>query len=58
MVEHQGELVGALPLIGRRIFGPVSVGSLPGNIWASNGDLLISQRQYSKTILRLMTSPP
>jgi CelD/BcsL family acetyltransferase involved in cellulose biosynthesis len=54
VVEHHGELVGALPLIGRRILGPVSAGSLPGNIWASSGDLLISQRRDSETILRLI----
>lgn len=54
VVEHHGELVGALPLIGRRILGPFSVGSLPGNVWASSGDMLISQRRDSETILRLI----
>ncbi|HEX3727775.1 MAG TPA: GNAT family N-acetyltransferase, partial [Pirellulales bacterium] len=40
VVEHQGQLVAALPLIERRWIGR-KIGTLPGNQWSPAGDLLV-----------------
>jgi CelD/BcsL family acetyltransferase involved in cellulose biosynthesis len=42
-VVHDGQLVGALPLIETRLLG-LKVGGLPGNDWSPAGDLLVDQR--------------
>ncbi len=43
LVEHDGQLVGALPLMETRRFG-LKVGGLPGNDWSPAGDLVVDQR--------------
>jgi CelD/BcsL family acetyltransferase involved in cellulose biosynthesis len=40
VVEESGQLVAALPLVGRKLMG-MKVGVLPGNHWSSAGDLLL-----------------
>ncbi len=40
-VEHSGQLVAALPLVGIRLRGLLPVAGLPANPWSVNGDLLL-----------------
>lgn len=40
-VRQGSRLVGALPMVGRRLRHTVSVGDVPLNQWSANGDLLI-----------------
>jgi len=40
-VEDQGQLVAAIPLVGRRIHRLLNVGSMPCNDWSPGGELLI-----------------
>ena len=41
VVEHDGRMVAALPLIGRKLKGVLHVGSLPCNYWVSGGALML-----------------
>jgi CelD/BcsL family acetyltransferase involved in cellulose biosynthesis len=49
-VEEHGELLAALPLIGRRIGGVIDVASLPGNCWSSAGQLLVGHRTDDRAL--------
>lgn len=40
-VEEKGEMLAALPLIGRPVAGPLHVGDLTSNFWSANGDFLL-----------------
>ncbi len=43
LVERDGELVAALPLVGRRLGPLVEAAALPGNEWCPGGDLLLDE---------------
>lgn len=43
-VRQGSRLVGALPVIGRRLRRAIPVGDVPLNQWSANGDLLIDER--------------
>ena len=43
-VRQGGRLVGALPIIGRKLRRTVPVGDVPLNQWSANGDLLIDEK--------------
>lgn len=50
-VEEDGELLGLLPLAGRRIAKFVRVGDLSRNYWSPNGDLLVDGRAGAERVL-------
>ena len=41
LVRQDGEIVAGLPLIGRRVRGPITLGDLTWNYWSPNAELLI-----------------
>lgn len=41
VVEHSGQLLAALPLVGRKLRGPLMAGGMPSNDWSDAGDLLL-----------------
>lgn len=53
VVEEQGNLLAALPLVSRRVYG-LSAGFLPNNDWALSGDLLLDERVNAETVLALL----
>lgn len=56
LVEQQGRLVGALPLVGQRFLSTVKAGMLPSNVWAASGDLLIEPDTNIELVLDKMVS--
>jgi len=54
IIEHEGRLVAALPLVIRRLRGVVTVASLPCNDWAASGDLLVDPAADVATVLDLL----
>ena len=50
-VEQDGQLVAALPLVGRKIAKTVKVASLPWNSWCWAGDLLLDSSLDASQVL-------
>lgn len=44
IIEQGGQFVAALPLVGRKLRGPLTVGAMPSNDWSDAGDLLVDPR--------------
>jgi CelD/BcsL family acetyltransferase involved in cellulose biosynthesis len=53
-VENNGQLVAALPLVGRRVKRVLPVGRLPANNWSWAGDLLIDPSPDGDEALRIL----
>jgi CelD/BcsL family acetyltransferase involved in cellulose biosynthesis len=56
IVEHEGRLVAALPLVNRRLKGILSVGSLPCNCWLAGGALLLDPQTDTAMALDCLLS--
>lgn len=53
VVEHDGQWVGALPLVERSAFG-CKLGGLPTNAWSPAGDLLLDPQSDVETVCELL----
>jgi hypothetical protein len=56
IVEHDGRLVAALPLVNRRFKGMLNVGALPCNCWLAGGALLLDPATDSAAVLDCLMS--
>ena len=54
VVEEDGEMVAALPLVGRRHRRVLPVGDLTGNVWSYNGELLLDPAVDPAPVLDLL----
>ena len=54
MLEQGGELVAALPLVGRRVHGVLPAGDLTWNDWSPNGELLVDPSADRQAVLDVL----
>lgn len=51
VIEQGGRFLAALPLVGRKLKGPLTLGGLPNNDWSDAGDLLLDQSCDAEAVL-------
>lgn len=56
VVEEGGDLVGAMPLAGRRAHGVLPVGDVTWNCWSPNGELLLDPEADVPAVLDLLVA--
>ena len=56
VVWHGHDLVGALPLVGRRVRALLPVGDLPSNCWSTSGELLLDPATDAQAVMDLLAS--
>ncbi|MCE9546550.1 MAG: GNAT family N-acetyltransferase [Planctomycetia bacterium] len=56
VVEENGRLLAALPIVGTRIRHLIEVGTLPSNDWSGSGELLLDRDANAAEVLPLLLS--
>ena len=56
LVEHEGRLLAALPLVGDSLGGVCKVGTLPNNDWTVSGELLLDPTVDTQRVIDLLVA--